>query len=313
MDIRTTKQGERHFLTYDEVVDYGSQGGGILSGGWLRFYCPIHGGDNQRSLSVNPENGWFVCHACGARGKIEDLGDDDATAGNPGALAGTSRWRPPPEPRPELAEAMDRFQDALQAPNWFASCARDYIKHRKIPLDVAVAYGAGFAPHGEWPGSAQWRYGRVVFPLTDPDGSVINLYGRTVSIARKDAGAGFRHRKLAGPQGLFNARALNAADRIWICEGVFDALTLAAIGIESAIALCGLKIPCWAWFQGVSEVVLALDADARAQEEAASLRRAFALRGKQVLTMPTEALSDCGDLNEARKRGQLDEDLLLSL
>ncbi len=42
------------------------------SGGRERYYCPLHGGDNQRSLSVDPTTGQYTCHACGATGTLRE-------------------------------------------------------------------------------------------------------------------------------------------------------------------------------------------------------------------------------------------------
>src|SRR2546430_15738639 len=33
-------------------------------GEWIRAYCPIHGSDHQRSLSINPTTGFGVCFCC---------------------------------------------------------------------------------------------------------------------------------------------------------------------------------------------------------------------------------------------------------
>jgi hypothetical protein len=38
------------------------------SRGWARTRCPLHGGDNPTSFSVNLETGGFYCHSCGAKG-----------------------------------------------------------------------------------------------------------------------------------------------------------------------------------------------------------------------------------------------------
>jgi DNA primase len=38
------------------------------SRGWARSRCPLHGGDNPSSFSVNIHTGGFYCHACGAKG-----------------------------------------------------------------------------------------------------------------------------------------------------------------------------------------------------------------------------------------------------
>ncbi len=38
------------------------------SGGELRDYCPLHGGDNQKSLAINEKDGTWYCHSCNAKG-----------------------------------------------------------------------------------------------------------------------------------------------------------------------------------------------------------------------------------------------------
>lgn len=39
----------------------------------IRDFCPIHGGDTQRSLVISNSNGGFFCHSCGAKGGLVDL------------------------------------------------------------------------------------------------------------------------------------------------------------------------------------------------------------------------------------------------
>src|SRR5260370_26968144 len=61
---QTTRQGKViHLLSAGDLGDAVESGGG---GGRLRAYCPIHGGDHQRSLSIDPETGWGFCHCCHA-------------------------------------------------------------------------------------------------------------------------------------------------------------------------------------------------------------------------------------------------------
>src|SRR2546429_9569863 len=38
----------------------------VENGERLRAYCPIHGGDHQRSLSIDASSGWGFCHCCHA-------------------------------------------------------------------------------------------------------------------------------------------------------------------------------------------------------------------------------------------------------
>ena len=60
-------------LSLADVQAYRNQGKGMKSAGRLRFYCPVHGGDNQRSLSVDPEKGLYHCHSCGAKGQLAEF------------------------------------------------------------------------------------------------------------------------------------------------------------------------------------------------------------------------------------------------
>src|SRR2546421_8652540 len=43
------------------------------SGERLRAMCPIHGGDHQRSLSIDRATGWGFCHCCHAIVLVEAL------------------------------------------------------------------------------------------------------------------------------------------------------------------------------------------------------------------------------------------------
>ena len=42
------------------------------SGAERRYACTFHGGDHQKSLSINTETGAFICHACAAHGILTD-------------------------------------------------------------------------------------------------------------------------------------------------------------------------------------------------------------------------------------------------
>src|SRR5437588_3110758 len=45
----------------------------VESGVRLRAMCPIHGGDHQRSLSIDRSTGWGFCHCCHATVLVEAL------------------------------------------------------------------------------------------------------------------------------------------------------------------------------------------------------------------------------------------------
>src|SRR6266699_3217858 len=66
---QTTRQGKViHLLSPGDLVDV------VESGQRLRAYCPIHGGDHQRSLSIDSSTGWGYCHCCHATVLVKTIG-----------------------------------------------------------------------------------------------------------------------------------------------------------------------------------------------------------------------------------------------
>jgi hypothetical protein len=113
--------------------------------GKLRAYCPVHGGDNQRSLEVNLQSGRFHCHNCKCWGymdwareeyrrerKLAERGSSFGGAhvgGRPSqgfAQRRVIRKPPPPPPvepvRDDLEELLARFQAALEWSWGSATC-----------------------------------------------------------------------------------------------------------------------------------------------------------------------------------------------
>jgi hypothetical protein len=55
----STRRGKViHLVSSSDLV------GAVQSGERLRVSCPIHGGDHQRSLSIDLGTGWGFCHSC---------------------------------------------------------------------------------------------------------------------------------------------------------------------------------------------------------------------------------------------------------
>ena len=68
----------------------------------------------------------------------------------------------------------------------YQAATAKYLQQRGISLELAQQLGVGYAALGTWPHTARdWRGGRVVFPHTPPDGSVVNLYGRAVALQNR--------------------------------------------------------------------------------------------------------------------------------
>jgi len=167
-----------------------------------------------------------------------------------------------------------------------------YLEGRRIPLELAARHGLGWATMGK-------LRGRVVFPLTTPEGTPTSATGRAV-----DPGLEPRYRALPAadyPKGWYNAAAIAAARSsgapVYLCEGPFDVLALAAGGIGTAVAMLGTDDPgrLVAWLAGVPQVIVCLDADEAGQSAARKVAAALTLFADVRILAPA-ALGDCGDL-----------------
>jgi hypothetical protein len=201
---QTTRQGKViHLLSPHDLGDAVEHGG---SGGRLRAYCPIHGGDHQRSLSIDPSTGWGFCHCCHATVLVRATGFTFTSGQNGrherrdsglGALArlpsagyrASSLLQPPALQKP-LATAIPLWQRdetaalaavALLTREALASFRRVqvYLSERGIPLAVAQASSIGYLSRAIWEQAKiaadqrallkRW-IGRIIFPLGSPDG-----------------------------------------------------------------------------------------------------------------------------------------------
>lgn len=291
-------------LTLQDVEAYQNQGSGQKAGKYLRFYCPVHGGDNQRSFQVNPDTGHYKCHTCSEWGYLQD--EQYRRPSSPWAPSGAAlarpeikkRETPAPAIMPGLGEKLIVFQKALPG-----SMAELYLKKRGILLDVAQRYGLGYSPCGSWPGvkGREWKGGRLVFPHMNPAGEVVNLYGRAVG---EDVPKADRHMHLSGAKGAFNAAALTG-ETVYLCEGAFDAISLIAAGKPEACAIFGVGGLRWEWLKA-RRIVFCFDQDG-AGEKWRELASKACLLGFEVFWLPKDVYQGHKDLNEAwAASGRLD-------
>lgn len=300
-------------LSMDEIEKYHGGQRGKRAGKYLRFYCPLHGGDNQRSLQVNPDNGHFRCFACSQWGYLDEYREQwieqkRAEQEPQRRLSSPLRTTPiqnttlthnPLQAKPQEPREMDNLPD-LQAvlPG---SLGEEYLKRRGIPLKVALDYGIGYAADGKWPHLKngkpvrQWKWGRLTFPHTNPQGQTVNLYGRAVGSNDK-VPKQERHDHLPGPKGAFNARALNA-ETVFICEGAFDAISLICAGYQDSCAIFGVDGLRWEWVKS-DRIVFCLDQDQAGQSKWRQMAFAGVLRGKKIFFLPADAYHGHKDLNE---------------
>lgn len=291
-------------LSRSELEAYDSRP--TLSGGRLRYRCPEHRGDNQQSLSLDPDTGRWTCHACHAWGTLDYQPRERQDWERQGIWQRPARLPGIPKPapdRPELVEMMARWQAALPG-----SAGAAYLEALGIPEAVALEAGLGFAT--DWP----WRSapgGRVVYPMTDAAGRLVTLYGRAIG----DVAKGDRHDYSPGSRGgsMFNGEALNGA-RIWLAEGPKDAVALIAAGAPAAevMALGTNKGFPWELAANLRDLVMALDLDEGGERGTAELEAygpAYGVRCRRLTWAtgkdPAEALAAGALLIEAGKSANL--------
>lgn len=122
---------------------------------------------------------------------------------------------------------------------------------------------------------------KIIIPFT-AGGRIIFLQGRRTDDQHP------RYMHLKKPVPLFNTdtlKDLSTADRVYICEGVFDAMMLEQHGYK-AVAILGVnnfKPEMATLFKGL-DVVLALDNDDSGRQATQALGRLFMLQGQAVKT-----------------------------
>jgi hypothetical protein len=273
-----------------------------------RFCCPLCGHDKprdttHRSLSVNAQSGAWTCYRCGGRGKVVERWTDRPRMtrrelGRERLRQAFTRRRPTPPAR--TAPAADTWRDHLANLEPLAGTpGAAYLLGRGIPLEVAEAAGAWYAP--AW----QSRRAAVVFTLTDRSGELVAAQGRYIDACDRPKA------RTAGPksQGAFaapatvNGRTFSPweAPAVILTEAPLDALSLVAAGYP-AVALCGTTGPEWLHLAcGLRRVLLALDGDSAGDNAAEALEAALSIYGARCERLrPPAGSKDWNELLIAR-------------
>lgn len=284
------------------------------NGSTWRGLCPFHA-EKTPSFTVTPSRGTFHCFGCNEHGDAVAFLQKHLGISFPEAVeqvasmvciqVGRDKALTPPRfqakftpPKARSSETVPIGREA-QAPleRWRGHIggAGAYLASRRLPLEVAQAFGAGFMPAGD-SAAPGFSGPRVVFPHTVPGGEIVNLYGRSTDPQATKAD---RHRHLPQPKGLLNAEALGLDGPLWIVEGAFDALALRAAGIHKVVAVFGLEGFDWVWLRGQREIVIALDCDESGRRAAEKLRDEARYRGHKATVLDVGAYGGHKDIAEA--------------
>lgn len=284
--------------------------------------CPFHE-DQTPSLSVDRKKGLYHCFGCGRAGDalsfLQQHGQRSFAQAlqelrrraQPGMASRTHPVPPSEEPFPyelmeRVAEVWQRaFVEGCQGPDYLQSRG---LTDRILLRELRAGYSDGeklLAMTTAQERQALQRLGLlnekgkelmsrcVVFPLQDRHGRVAGFYGRSTV-----RGSKLPHRLCAGAgTGLFHRQAAQGARRVYLVEGVLDALALHQAGCRQGMPLLGVQASTAALIehlraQKVQEVVLCLDGDAAGQTACAALSQHFKKEGFAVDTVTLPAGKD---------------------
>jgi hypothetical protein len=208
---QTTRQGKViHLLSPTDLGD------AVAHGERLRAYCPIHGGDHQRSLSIDASSGWGFCHCCHATVLIQDNRTSSPYSGSRQMRrqhCGLPRDAPNPSPGADPLASFPphppsfHVHAAITVPRWqreevtalttlvplmqkalgLSNRVQAYLHERGIPLAVAKASGMSYLSRAVWEQAVlpveqktllQRWIGRIIFSLHSPAGQ--GYIGRTL-------------------------------------------------------------------------------------------------------------------------------------
>ena len=271
--------------------------------------CPFHT-EETPSLSIDRKKGLYHCFGCGQSGDALSFLQQHGQRSFAQALQELRRRAGAPQaPSPAPAEApfpyelMERVAEVWQRAFAENDEGPDYLESRGLRdrvllRELRTGYSDGeklLAITTTQERQALQRVGLVnergkellsrcvVFPLQDRHGRVVGFYGRSTV-----RGSKLPHRLCAGAgTGLFHRQAAHGAGRVFLVEGVLDALALHQAGCSSAMPLLGVQGSTAALIdhlrsQKVQQVVLCLDGDAAGEAARASLSQHFEKEGFAV-------------------------------
>jgi 5S rRNA maturation endonuclease (ribonuclease M5) len=273
----------------------------------------------HRSFALNKQTGAYFCHRCKKKGLLKDNWTKQTftprKARTARAIARAFSVEPLSthtatqenalESEPNKAQIkLERLQSKMKS--WQAaftdSPAQDYLQSRGIDPATAKAFGCGFAAaweHWEKDKAGNWQPRgndrRVVFPVTDREGSVIAFHGRAID---KDFIDSPKISKGDKSLGLFQMPNALESEVIAICEGPMDAMALYQSGLDAA-ALIGTSAGAWVPSAlAFRKVFVASDNDSSGEDCAETLSASFQAFGARAVRLRTEDCNDWGEYLE---------------
>ena len=300
--------------------------------------CPFHQDGGRPNLVVYPETQSWFCFRCGIGGdvisfveRLEGLSFRDAVARLVDSKQSAAPWtissavKTVIHPRRQLAldstqraclaAAVDLYHNRLLS----EADALAYLQNRGIDRSTLLRCGVGFAAGNDLGTYLRWRglpiapaigmgllrhdgrdflAGRIVVPELR-SGQPIWLVGRTLGSSRNAP----KYLALPGRKPLLGLGALTDACSVWVCEGVFDWLTL-RVWDYPAVALSGTqaRTSLLRVLERFERIYLVLDSDEAGQSGTRALMAVLGDRARPITLPGVKDVADLARLSDGRER-----------
>lgn len=183
--------------------------------GYVRAYCPacptrVGKTDRSKAISVSMSTGWWKCHRCDWRGRLDGYSDDQ------GQLFGD----PEHQAAPLEVEQPSSYEPIIPGSLVTGHAAR-YLLSRGVPQEAWERFQLGYAADGD-------HAGRIILPLVHTDDwEHVGWVGRLARTPKPWERAYHTAAGVHRAHAFWNADALGApGDMLLVTEGVFDAIPL---------------------------------------------------------------------------------------
>jgi DNA primase len=280
--------------------------------------CPFHA-DKKPSFSVDPEKSLWHCFGCGKGGDLftflqELEGVSFAQAlkelgGQPGDIPAPGRQSAASH---EILTRVVAFyhQTFYDDPRGLAYLRDTRGIHDK---EIYETFRPGFAngslfktlpKSGEiietlkalgilTSSGREFFHHHVIFPLTNEDGQVVGIYGRSI-----ENGPATPHLYLKGPhRGVFNWQAAKRSSDLFLTESIIDALSLYQAGFRDVLSLYGVNgltsahIDLFRNYR-TKKIILVLDNDAAGAEACPRIAEALSPIACARVMLPCKDAND---------------------
>jgi DNA primase len=141
---------------------------------------------------------------------------------------------------------------------------------------------------------------RLVIPYLDQDGkTVLTLQGRDI-----DGASNHKYQMLPGVEtALYNLRALEGAETIYLCEGAMDVLSALQLGLGASLGVAGVNNFKDEYYELLDpyNVIIASDVDGAGKAFYLKVKARFLKQGKRIKALDWVRLKqDCGVTDEVK-------------